>query len=98
MAGGSALGGACVAEGALSLLGRRGVVRVRPRDLLARAQASMSSGRHTQALRLLCSAQGSEAKELANSFIINISERPHLLGNKVLADLAIKLCLKFNLK
>ncbi|KAI8426241.1 hypothetical protein MSG28_005153 [Choristoneura fumiferana] len=89
MAGGSALGGACVAEGALSLLGRRGVVRVRPRDLLARAQASMSSGRHTQALRLLCSAQGSDAKALANSFIINISERPHLLSNKALADLAI---------
>ncbi|XP_063535635.1 vacuolar protein sorting-associated protein 8 homolog [Cydia strobilella] len=97
MAGGSALGGACVAEGALALLGRRGVVRVRPRDLLARAQASMCSGRHAQALRLLCSAQGPDAAALANSFIINISERPHLLSNKALADLAIKLCLKFNL-
>lgn len=97
-AGVSALGGACVSEGALSLLGRRGIVRVRPRHLLARAQAFLSSGRHLHALRLLCSTQGEEAKSLANQFVINISERPHVLSNKQVADQTVKLCLKYELQ
>ncbi|CAB3251661.1 unnamed protein product [Arctia plantaginis] len=96
-AGVSALGGACVSEGALSLLGRRGIVRVRPRHLLARAQAFLSSGRHLHALRLLCSTQGAEAKTLANQFIINVSERPQVLSNKQIADQTVKLCLKYDL-
>lgn len=96
-AGVSALGGACVAEGALSLLGRRGIVRVKPRDLLARAKAFISSGHYLQALRLLCTTQGSEAKALANYFILNLSERPYILNNRNVAEQAIKLCLKYNL-
>lgn len=98
VAGTSALGGACVADGALSLLGRKGVVRVKPRDLLARAQAFCASGRYSQALHLLCSTKGSEAKNLANKFIINLSERPHILSDKEVADKAVKLCLKYNLR
>lgn len=97
-AGVSALGGACVSEGTLSLLGRRGIVRVRPRHLLARAQSLLSSGRHLNALRLLCSAQGLEAKSLANQFIETISERPHLLNDKQVADQTVKLCIKYNLR
>ncbi|KAJ8716091.1 hypothetical protein PYW08_013376 [Mythimna loreyi] len=97
-AGVSALGGACVSAGALSLLGRRGIVRVRPRHLLARAQAFLSSGRHLNALRLLCSTQGTEATSLAYQFIDNISDRPHILSNKQVADQTVKLCLKYNLR
>lgn len=97
-AGVSALGGACVSAGTLSLLGRRGIVRVRPRHLLARAQAFLASGRHLNALRLLCSAQGAEAKFVANQFIDNISERPYILTNKQVADQTVKLCLKYNLR
>lgn len=97
-AGISALGGACVSAGALSLLGRRGIVRVRPRHLLARAQAFLSSGRHLNALRLLCSTQGTEAMSLACQFIDNISDRPHILSNKQVADQTVKLCLKYNLR
>ncbi|KAM3966116.1 vacuolar protein sorting 8 [Aphomia sociella] len=96
-AGVSALGGACVLEGALSLLGRKGIVRVRPRDILTRAQAFLASGHHLQALRLLCSAEGQAAKQLAIQFIQNISERPHVLSNKRIADQTIKICLKFGL-
>lgn len=96
-AGVSALGGACVLEGALSLLGRKGIVRVRPRDVLTRAQALLSSGHYLQALRVLCSTEGHAAKELAIQFIQNISERPHVLSNKIIADQTIKLCLKFGL-
>ncbi|CAH0398761.1 unnamed protein product [Chilo suppressalis] len=96
-AGVSALGGVCVLEGALSLLGRRGIVRVRPRDLIARAKALLSSGHHLQALKLLCTTQGSEVKALANQFIVNVSERPHLLSNRNMAEQIIKLCLKLNL-
>ncbi|KAH9632458.1 hypothetical protein HF086_014542 [Spodoptera exigua] len=97
-AGVSALGGACVSAGTLSLLGRRGIVRVRPRHLLARAQAFLASGRHLNALRLLCSAQGAEAKSVAYQFIDNISERPYILTNKQVADHTVKLCLKYNLR
>ncbi|XP_028177955.1 vacuolar protein sorting-associated protein 8 homolog [Ostrinia furnacalis] len=96
-AGVSALGGACVVEGALSLLGRRGIVRVKPRDLLARAKAFIFSGHHLQALRLLCSSQGPEAKSLANEFILFLSERPSLMKNRSVAEQTIKLCLKYNL-
>lgn len=96
-AGVSALGGACVYEGTLSLLGRRGIVRVRPRNLLARAQAFLSSGKHLNALRLLCSTRGEAAKSLANRFIINISERPHVMSSKQVADQTVKLCLKYDL-
>lgn len=97
-AGVSALGGACVVEGALSLLGRRGIVRVKPRDLLARARAFISSGHHLQALRLLSASQGPEAKALAYEFLINLSERPRLMNNRSVAEQAIKLCLKYNLR
>ncbi|XP_023938652.2 vacuolar protein sorting-associated protein 8 homolog [Bicyclus anynana] len=96
-AGESALGGACIAEGALALLGRRGVVRVKPRDLLARAQAFMAAGRYSQALRLLCSSQGIEAKKIANEFIGNLADRPHILSNKNVAVQVVKLCLKYEL-
>ncbi|XP_059054039.1 vacuolar protein sorting-associated protein 8 homolog [Achroia grisella] len=96
-AGVSALGGACVIEGALSLLGRKGIVRVRPRDVLTRAQGLISCGHYLQALRVLCSTQGNAAKELAIQFIQNISEKPHVLNNKIVADETIKLCLKFGL-
>ncbi|XP_072947708.1 vacuolar protein sorting-associated protein 8 homolog [Epargyreus clarus] len=96
-AGESALGGACVAEGALSLLGRRGILRVRPRDLIARAQAFIASGRYLQALRLLCSTQGSQAQNLANDFVANLIDRPNILSNKNVAVQAIRLCLKYNL-
>lgn len=97
-AGESALGGASVAEGALALLGRRGVLRVRPRDLLARAEAFMASGRYSQALRLLCSSQGTEAKKLANEFIGTLADRPHILSNKNVATQVVKLCLKYELR
>ncbi|CAK1586156.1 unnamed protein product [Parnassius mnemosyne] len=96
-AGESALAGICVAEGALSLLGRKGIVRVRPRDLLARTKAFIGSGRHLQALRLLCTTQGPNAKKLAIDVINMISERPHIMNNKNVAMQAIKLCLKYNL-
>ncbi|CAG9561239.1 unnamed protein product [Danaus chrysippus] len=96
-AGESALGGACISEGTLALLGRRGVVRVKPRDLLARSQAFLSSGRYSQALRLLCSAQGPEAKKLANEFICNLADRPHIVNSKNVAVQVVKLCLKFDM-
>ncbi|CAG9793888.1 unnamed protein product [Diatraea saccharalis] len=96
-AGVSALGGVCVVEGTLSLLGRRGIVRVRPRDLITRTKTLLSSGHHLQVLRILCSCHGTEAKSLANQLIVNISERPHLLSNRNMAEQIIKLCLKFNL-
>ncbi|XP_038223273.1 vacuolar protein sorting-associated protein 8 homolog [Zerene cesonia] len=96
-AGESALAGACISEGTLSILGRRGIVRIGPRDILTRAQAFMSSGHHLQALRLLCSTQGSKAKALASDFVINLSERPHIVSNKNVAVQVVKLCLKFNL-
>ncbi|KAJ2944385.1 hypothetical protein O0L34_g18387 [Tuta absoluta] len=96
-AGASALGGIGVSDGAFCLLGRKGVVRVRPRDLLARAQAFLCSGRHGQALRLLCATKGTEAKGLATRFIAYLSERPHVLSDKQVADLAVKLCLKYKL-
>lgn len=98
-AGVSALGGACVVNGTLSLLGRKGIVRVRPRDLLARTQAFISAGHHLQTLRLLNSAEGEvEAKTLATQFINHISERPHILSNKNVSDQVIKLCVKYNLR
>lgn len=84
--------------GVLSVLGRRGIVRVRPRDALARAQAFLSSGRHLQALRLLCSVQSAEAKALASKFIINISERPTVLRDKHVADQTVSLCLKYDFR
>ncbi|KAJ0178271.1 hypothetical protein K1T71_006094 [Dendrolimus kikuchii] len=96
-AGASALGGACAVEGTFALLGRRGVVRVRPREALTRAHAFFASGRYSHALKLLCSAQGSAAKELSTKFIISISQRPHIVNNKQVADLAVKLCLKYDL-
>lgn len=96
-AGVSALGGACISEGALSLLGRKGIVRVKPRDLLARAKAFISSGHYMQALRLLCTSHGPEAKALANQFILNLSERPHVMSNRNVAEQSIKLCLKYDL-
>ncbi|XP_026499117.2 vacuolar protein sorting-associated protein 8 homolog [Vanessa tameamea] len=96
-AGESALGGACISEGTLALLGRRGVVRVKPRDLLARAQAFITSGRYTQALRLLCSSQGPETKKLAIEFIGNLADRPHILSNKNIAVQVVKLCLKYDM-
>ncbi|XP_045766825.1 vacuolar protein sorting-associated protein 8 homolog isoform X1 [Maniola jurtina] len=96
-AGESALGGACTSEGTLTLLGRRGVVRVKPRDLLARAQAFIDTGRYSQALRLLCSSQGAEAKKIANEFIGNLADRPHILSNKNVAIQVVKLCLKYDL-
>lgn len=97
-AGESALGGACISEGTLALLGRRGVVRVKPRDLLARSQAFLTSGRYSQALRLLCSAQGPEAKKLANEFICNLADRPHIVNSKNVAVQVVKLCLKFDMR
>lgn len=97
-AGASALGGACVADGAISLLGRKGVVRVRPRDLIARAQAFIASKRYSQALRLLCSTKGPEARALADRFITILSERPHILSDKQVADQVVKLCLKYKLQ
>ncbi|CAH2039598.1 unnamed protein product, partial [Iphiclides podalirius] len=96
-AGESALAGVCVAEGSLSLLGRKGIMRIRPRDVIARTQAFVLSGRHLQALRLLCSSQGPNAKTLANDIVNMLSEKPHVLSNKNVAVHAIKLCLKFNL-
>lgn len=97
-AGESALGGACISEGTLALLGRRGVVRVKPRDLLARAQAFITSGRYTQALRLLCSSQNSETKKLAIEFVGNLADRPHILSNKDIAVHVVKLCLKYDMR
>ncbi|XP_075979183.1 vacuolar protein sorting 8 [Anticarsia gemmatalis] len=96
-AGVSALGGACVCEGALSLLGRRGIVRVRPRHILERATAFLTSGRYLQALRLLCSIEGTYAKAVANRFIVAISESPEVLSNKQVSDQIVKLCLKYDL-
>ncbi|CAG4947702.1 unnamed protein product [Parnassius apollo] len=96
-AGENALAGICVGEGALSLLGRKGIVRVRPRDLLARTKAFIGSGRYLQALRLLCTTQGPNAKKLAIDVINMLAERPHILSNKNVAIQAIKLCLKYNL-
>ncbi|KAL4707675.1 hypothetical protein ACJJTC_014856 [Scirpophaga incertulas] len=96
-AGVSALGGACVFEGSLCLLGRKGIVRVRPRDLLTRAKALLFSGHHLQALRLLCSSQCPEAKALAQQFIHSICERPQILKNKNVAEQVIKLCLKYSI-
>ncbi|CAF4822239.1 unnamed protein product [Pieris macdunnoughi] len=96
-AGDSALAGACVSEGTLSILGRRGIVRIGPRDILSRAQAFMASGHHLQALKLLCSTQGPKSSELASEFVINISERPHILNNKNVAVQVVKLCFKFGL-
>lgn len=98
VAGGSALAGACVTDGALYLLGRRGVVRVRPRDLLARAQAFFAAGRHLQALKLLSTTRGSDAKALAVRLIENISERPHILSSKNIAEQVVKLCIKYELR
>lgn len=97
-AGASALGGACVFEGALSLLGCRGVLRLRPRDLVARARALFSSDRKLQAIDLLRTSQGSEAKSLAKEFVNLSSEKPNLLANKVFAQKMSSLCIKFNLK
>lgn len=97
-AGVNALGGASIANGTLSLLGRKGVVRVKPRDLLARVQAFLTSGRYLQGLRLLCGTQGAEATAIASQFIDNICARPHILGNKHIADQTVKICLKFGLK
>lgn len=97
-AGESALGGACISEGTLALLGRRGVVRVKPRDLIARAQAFITSGRYIQALRLLCSAQGPDAKKMASEFIETLADRPHILSNKNVAVQVVKLCLKYNMR
>ncbi|XP_062527168.1 vacuolar protein sorting-associated protein 8 homolog [Bombyx mori] len=96
-AGVNALGGASIANGTLSLLGRKGVVRVNPRDLLARVQAFLTSGRYLQGLRLLCGTQGAEATAIASQFIDNICARPHILGNKHIADQTVKICLKFGL-
>lgn len=97
-AGESALGGACISEGTLALLGRRGVVRVKPRDLIARAQSFIASGRYMQALRLLCSYQGSEAKKLAAEFLETLADRPHILSNKNIAIHVVKLCLKYDMR
>ncbi|XP_053606903.1 vacuolar protein sorting-associated protein 8 homolog [Plodia interpunctella] len=96
-AGVSALGGACVRAGALSLLGRRGVVRVRVRDVCARAHAALRAAHHSHALRLLALADGPEAETLARDFVDYLSQRPHLLANKSVADQVIELCLKFHL-
>lgn len=96
-AGASALGGACAVDGAFVLLGRRGVLRVRQRETLTRAQAFFTSGRYAHALKLLCSTQSSAAKDLASKFITNISQRPHITSNKQVADLTVKLCLKYDL-
>ncbi|CAH0729782.1 unnamed protein product, partial [Brenthis ino] len=96
-AGESALGGACISEGTLALLGCRGVVRVKPRDLIARAQAFITSGRYIQALRLLCSAQGPDAKKMASEFIETLADRPHILSNKNVAVQVVKLCLKYEM-
>ncbi|KPJ07186.1 Vacuolar protein sorting-associated protein 8-like [Papilio machaon] len=96
-AGESALAGICVAEGALSILGRKGIMRVRPRDILARTRAFVSSGRHLQALRLLCAAQDPNAKTVATDLVHMLAERPHILSNKNVAVQTIKLCLKFEL-
>ncbi|XP_041987955.1 vacuolar protein sorting-associated protein 8 homolog [Aricia agestis] len=97
-AGESALGGICVSEGALSLLGRRGVLRVKPRDFVARAQAFIAGGRYPQALRLLCSTQGSEAKKLALDFVATICDRPHVLSNKNIAVQVVKLCFQYDFR
>ncbi|KAG6464048.1 hypothetical protein O3G_MSEX014241 [Manduca sexta] len=97
-AGVSALGGACVIDGVLYFLGRRGIVRVKPRDVLTRAQALLSYGRHLQALKLLCSTEGVDSTDLAKQFVLNISERPHVLNNKQVADQTVMMCLKFNLR
>ncbi|KPI97358.1 Vacuolar protein sorting-associated protein 8-like [Papilio xuthus] len=96
-AGESALAGICVAEGSLSILGRKGIMRVRPRDILARTRAFVASGRHLQALRLLCSAQDPSAKTVAVDLVHMLAERPHILSNKNVAIQTIKLCLKFEL-
>lgn len=98
VAGGSALAGACVADGALCLLGRRGVLRVRVRDLPARAEAFFAAGRHLQALRLLSSSRGNDAKALAVRLIENISERSHILSNKNVAEQVVRLCIKYDLR
>ncbi|XP_068618217.1 vacuolar protein sorting-associated protein 8 homolog [Battus philenor] len=96
-AGESALAGICISEGTLSILGRKGIIRVRPRDVLARTQAFIASGRHLQALKLLCSTKGPNAKTVAKDLVNTLSERPHILANKNVSTQAIKLCLKFNL-
>ncbi|XP_060802383.1 vacuolar protein sorting-associated protein 8 homolog [Amyelois transitella] len=97
-AGVSALGGACVADSALALLGRRGIVRVRPRDMLARVHALIRSGYHLQALKLLELANSGDAENEAKDFINHLAQRPNILGNKKVADQVIKLCLKYNLR
>ncbi|XP_048487716.1 vacuolar protein sorting-associated protein 8 homolog [Plutella xylostella] len=96
-ASGGALGGAAARNGELSLLGRRGVLRVRARDRLARARALFSSSRHAQALRLLATASKNEAQETARELLNELADRPHLLADKTVADEAVRLCLKFDL-
>ncbi|KAG7296053.1 hypothetical protein JYU34_021150 [Plutella xylostella] len=96
-ASGGALGGAAARNGELSLLGRRGVLRVRARDRLARARALFTSSRHAQALRLLATASKNEAQETARELLNELADRPHLLADKTVADEAVRLCLKFDL-
>lgn len=96
-AGESALAGICVAEGALSILGRKGIMRVRPRDIVARTRAFVACGRHLHALRLLCAAQGPAARAVAADLVNMLAERPHILTSKNVAIQTIKLCLKFEL-
>lgn len=97
-AGAGALGGVSVADGALSLLGRRGVLRVRPRDVPNRARALFYSGRQLQAANLLCAARGPRALKMSQEFINYISERPTLMTNKEMAKRIISLCVKFELR
>lgn len=71
---------------------------MRARDRLARARALFTSSRHAQGLRLLATASKNEAQETARELLNELADRPHLLADKTVADEAVRLCLKFDLR
>ncbi|VVC86752.1 unnamed protein product [Leptidea sinapis] len=78
-AGETALAGACIVDGILTILGRKGIVRVRLRDVITRSKIFMSSGHYLEALKLLSSTRGTESVMVAREFVATFIEKPHIL-------------------
>ncbi|XP_050664276.1 vacuolar protein sorting-associated protein 8 homolog isoform X2 [Leptidea sinapis] len=96
-AGETALAGACIVDGILTILGRKGIVRVRLRDVITRSKMFMSSGHYLEALKLLSSTRGTESVMVAREFVATFIEKPHILCNKNVANEAVKICIKLGL-
>ncbi|GBP19807.1 Vacuolar protein sorting-associated protein 8 homolog [Eumeta japonica] len=90
----SAPGGASAAEGALAVLGRRGVVCVRPRDVLARVRVLANANHYAQALRLLATSNAPEVRRFVYDFITNLYEMTQLTMDKDVAEAVIAVCSK----